>query len=66
MKWQKAKYSKPLACDAKYIFFLSCHYFAGCRMYVTVVTKVGGVENYVTVVLSRIRLSVTSEDLFYK
>ena len=32
-------------------------------MYVTVVTIVGGVENYVTVVLSRIRLIVTFEDL---
>ena len=33
-------------------------------MYVTVVTIVGNVANYVTVVLSWIRLSVTFEDLF--
>ena len=33
-------------------------------IHVTVVTIVGDVENYVTVVLSWIRLSVTFEDLF--
>ena len=33
-------------------------------MNVTVVTIVGDVENYVTVVLSWIRISVTFEDLF--
>ena len=33
-------------------------------IYVTVVTIVEEVVNYVTVVLSRIRLSVTSEDLY--
>ena len=32
--------------------------------YVTVVTIVGDVENYVTVVLSWIRQSVTFEDMF--
>ena len=34
-------------------------------IYVTVVTVVRDVENYVTVVLSWIRLSVTFEDLFH-
>ena len=33
-------------------------------IYVTVVTIVEGVRNYVTVVLSWIRKNVTSEDLF--